>query len=211
MRVVGYLRVSTAEQGESGAGLAAQRAEIERAAEYHRWELVEVFEDVASGKSTNGRHGLRDALAVVESGEAEALVVAKLDRVSRSVADFAGLMERARRARSPWAIVVLDLNIDTTTTNGAMVANILAVLAEWERRMIGDRTRDGLAAKRREGVRLGRPRELPPAVRRRIARERAKGLSYARIAERLNPAAVPTAHGGARWYPATVRAVERAA
>lgn len=81
--VVGYVRVSTAEQADSGAGLEAQRRAIESEAARRGWKLVQVFEDAgASGKSMNGRSGLQEALQAVEAGQAEGLVVAKLDRLS---------------------------------------------------------------------------------------------------------------------------------
>jgi DNA invertase Pin-like site-specific DNA recombinase len=79
-------------------------------------------------------------------------------------------------------------------------------VAEWEREMIGQRTREGLAVKRSQGVTLGRPRELDERTRRRIRQLRARGWSYPRIAAKLNADHVPTAHGGKRWYPASVRA-----
>ena len=87
------------------------------------------------------------------------------------------------------------------------MANVLATFAQFERRLIGQRTRDALAVKKAQGVRLGRPRTLPSKVCRRIERMRARGNSLAAIAEKLNKDQVPTAHGGARWYPSTVRAV----
>ncbi len=80
-------------------------------------------------------------------------------------------------------------------------------VAEWEREMIGVRTRDALAVKRSEGVQLGRPRVLPDDVRRRIRRERKRGRTLQAIADRLNADHVPTGHGGSRWYASTVHAV----
>jgi DNA invertase Pin-like site-specific DNA recombinase len=87
------------------------------------------------------------------------------------------------------------------------MANVLATFAQFERRLIGQRTREALAVKRKEGVRLGRPRTMPLKVRKRIQRERAKKKSFAAIAEALNADKVPTAHRGAQWHPSTVRGV----
>jgi DNA invertase Pin-like site-specific DNA recombinase len=101
--------------------------------------------------------------------------------------------------------------VDTTTPAGEMMANVLAVLAQFERRLIGQRSREALAQKRAAGVVLGRPRQLPVDVVERIVAERAAGSSYAAIAAGLNAAGVPTVHGGVAWYPATVRGVVRAA
>lgn len=204
MRAVAYARVSTAEQGDSGAGLDAQRTAIDAWATYRGATVIRVEQDVASGKSTKKRDGLARAIAACESGEADALVVAKLDRLSRSVADFATIVERSRQRG--WAVVVLDLDIDLTTATGEMVAGVLAVLSQWERRIIGERTRAALAAKRAQGVRLGRPRSLPDDVRRRIVRARRRGDTFAQIAERLNREGVPTAQGS-QWYPASVHKV----
>jgi DNA invertase Pin-like site-specific DNA recombinase len=87
------------------------------------------------------------------------------------------------------------------------MAHVLATFAQFERRLISQRTREALAVKRAQGVRLGRPSNVDPATVRRIRRARQNGKSFAAIAERLNQDAVPTAHGGVQWYPATVRAV----
>jgi DNA invertase Pin-like site-specific DNA recombinase len=92
-----------------------------------------------------------------------------------------------------------------------MLANVLAVFAHFERRLIGQRTKDALAVKRAQGVRLGRPPVLDAPLRLRIERMRRSGSTLAAIAEVLNTEAVPTAHGGARWYPSTVRKVLQAA
>ena len=205
MRAIGYVRVSTDEQADSGAGLEAQRRAIRAEVSRRGWHLVELFEDAASGKSLSNRPGLQEALRAIEEGRAETLVVAKLDRLSRSLMDFAALMERSRKGG--WALVALDLGVDTTTPSGEMMANVLAVFAHFERRLIGQRTRDALAVKRSQGVKLGRPRQVPEPVRRRIRSLRARGLSLEAIASKLNAEGVSTAQGGKCWYPSTVRSL----
>ncbi len=129
----------------------------------------------------------------------------KIDRVSRSVADFATLVCRA--STKGWALIVLDIGLNLTTPMGKFTANVLCAAAELERNMIAQRTRDGLAAARARGVKLGGPRSLPEDVADRITALRADGATLTGIADRLNGEGVPTARGGARWYPATVRAV----
>lgn len=203
--MIGYVRVSTEEQADSRAGLEAQRAAILAEAERRGWHLVEVIEDAGfSGKDLK-RPGIAAALDALKAHRADALVVARLDRLSRSMLDFSGILDRAARER--WALVALDLGVDTTTPSGEMMANVLATFAQFERRLIGQRTRDALAEKRKAGVVLGRPRTLPDAVRARIAADRAAGMSLPRIAAALNAEAVPTAQGGRQWYPTTVKAV----
>jgi DNA invertase Pin-like site-specific DNA recombinase len=205
-RVVGYIRVSTDEQADSGLGLEAQRSAIVNECLRRGWELAEVYEDAgASGKSLTGRPALQQALDAVRGHEAGALVVAKLDRLSRSLLDFAALMEDARRGE--WSLVILDLGVDTTTPSGEMIANVMATFAQFERRLIGQRTKDALAVKKQQGVKLGRPRLVSQDVRVRIVEERDRGKTLRAIAEGLNEDGVPTAHGGAKWHASTVRAV----
>lgn len=91
------------------------------------------------------------------------------------------------------------------------MAQVLAVFAELERRLIGERTKAALAIRRSHGVRLGRPRTLPDEVARRIVDARGGGATWTSIASELNDECVPTAQGGQRWYPGTVRAVAIAA
>ncbi len=202
--VVGYVRVSTEEQGSNGVGLEAQRAVIRSECERRGWQLVRIEEDALSGKTLN-RPGLRAALADCRSGEVSGIVVAKLDRLSRSIVDFGHLLEEARRRK--FNVAALDLGLDLSTPQGELVANVIASVAQWERRIIGQRTKEALAVKKAQGVRVGRPATMPRAVVKRIQRERAAGRSLSAIADRLNADGVPTAHGGRCWYPATVRYV----
>jgi len=204
VQVIAYARVSTDEQAATGAGLAAQRDAIAEEAVRRGWDIAAIHEDGgASGRSLDGRPGLSAALRSVAGGEAEALVVAKLDRLSRSLIDFAVLLDRARR--EGWAVIALDLGVDTTTPAGELMANVMAAVAQWERRAIGERTRAALAVRRREGVRLGRPRAVPPEIRARVVAERAAGQTFRRIAAGLDADAIPTARGGKRWRPETIR------
>lgn len=184
--------------------MAAQRAAIEAECVRRGWELVDVFSDVASGKDTN-RPELRKALAALESGLVDGLVVSKVDRLSRSMVDFAGLLQRATDQR--WSLVVLDLGVDTSTPSGKLVATVIGALAQWEREQISTRTRDALAEVRARGDSVGRPSGITDDVARRIQRERADGLSLGAIASRLNADGVPTAQGGAKWHASTVKKI----
>lgn len=88
-----------------------------------------------------------------------------------------------------------------------MVASVIASLAEYERELIGQRTREALAIKKQQGVRLGRPSTLKPQVLKRIKRERAGGLTLQAISDGLNADGVPTGQGGSEWRPSSIRAV----
>src|SRR5262245_29159257 len=205
MQVLGYVRVSTDDQSDSGAGLEAQRSAILAECERRGWHLLDVIDDAGFSAKDLKRPGVQEALRVLEAGDASALVVAKLDRLSRSMIDFTALMAKAQK--QGWALVALDCAVDTTTPAGEAMANVLATFAQFERRLISQRTGEPLAVKRAAGVRLGRPPTLDPKVLRRIRRLRQSGRSYGAIADRLNEDGVSTAQGGRRWYPSTVRAV----
>lgn len=204
--MVGYLRVSTNEQAASGAGLEAQEAAIRAEATRRGWTLHAIHTDAGiSGRSLTKRPALDAALADVESGVAGGIVVAKLDRLSRSLLDFAGLMERAQD--KGWNLVALDLGIDLSTPAGEFMASVMASAAQWERRIIGQRTKDALATRKAAGVRLGRPPNVPADVIEHIRSQREGGATLAAIADDLTSRGVATAQGGERWYPSTVRAV----
>jgi hypothetical protein len=128
--VYGYIRVSTDRQHDSGLGLEAQQSQIGMEVERRGWLLTEVFVDAASG-GTMKRPELQRCLAGFEAGDV--LVVAKLDRLSRSLMDFASLMDRSKR--EGWAIVALDMAVDTSTPSGRVVANVMASFAQYEREL----------------------------------------------------------------------------
>ena len=182
LRVVGYIRVSTEEQRRSGAGLAAQRRSIESACRERGWTLLRIEADeAASAKTTRNRPGYARAVETVESGEAAGLVVAKLDRLSRSVRDFCEILDAS--AKQGWALVCLDLGLDTSTPTGRFTAQIIAAVAELERKMIGQRTREGLERVRAKGVRLGGPVAIDEALADRIRAMRKTGATLEGICE----------------------------
>lgn len=199
-----YVRVSTTEQATEGASIEAQRAALVTEADRRGWDLELVADEGLSAKSLN-RPGLTAALARLDRGEADALLSVRLDRISRSVLDFAGLLKRAKRRG--WRLVLLSPNLDTEDPAGKFTAHVLAAAAEYERDLIGARTREGMAQRRAEGVHIGRPRVLSPDVLDRIAADRAQGKSLRAIAEALDADGIATAHGGTRWYASTVRGV----
>jgi DNA invertase Pin-like site-specific DNA recombinase len=160
-------------------------------------------EDAGRSAKDLQRPGSEEARRVLESADAQALVAAKLEQLSQAMLDFATLMATAQK--QGWALVALDCTLDTTTPTGEAIANILATFAPFERRLISQRTREALALKRSQGVRLGRPPTMSQYVIDRIRRERKAGNSLATIANGLNADRIPTAQGGRRWYPATIR------
>jgi DNA invertase Pin-like site-specific DNA recombinase len=206
IRAIGYGRVSTDEQAESGAGLDAQRTAIEAEAARRDWALVAYIEDRGYSAKSLDRPGIQCVLKHLHDHRADVLLVSKLDRLSRSMLDFADLLER-RSKDEGWSIVALDLGVDTSTPTGEAMANMTATFSRLERRLISQRTKDALAVKRRQGTRLGRPERVSGVVVVRIQAERERSMTLAAIASGLNADAIPTSQGGANWYASTVRAV----
>ncbi len=201
MRVFGLLRISKETNGNS---LAGQRQAIEAEAALRGWDVVDWFEETVTGSGKKQRPELARALAGLEAGDADALVVSKLDRLSRSMLQFAGLMERA--AKQGWRVVALNVNVDTSTPAGKMLVQNVMSAAEFERAMIAERTRDALAVRRAEGKPISGP-TIPDDVVKRIQRAHRRGSSLATIAQTLNRDGIPTARGGKEWHRSTVRGV----
>lgn len=154
MRAIVYVRVSTEEQGKSGLGLEAQRQKALAYCQLHDHEVVEVVEDAgASGKSLD-RPGMARVLQAVDRREVEVVVVAKLDRATRSVRDLGELLERFNRSKV--ALASVSEHLDTSTAAGRMVVGMLGVIAQWERETIVERITDAMSVKRRRGERVSR-------------------------------------------------------
>ena len=199
-RVVGYVRLSKAAEG--GYSLAAQEKSIRDACEYRGWELLRVESDPgASGKSLK-RPGLMRAIAACKAGETSGVVCAKLDRISRSVGDFANLAGRSQK--DGWALIVLEPEIDLSSPYGEAVANILMTFAQLERRMISARTKAALNEARSQGMRLGRPPVTSSILRAKVRSVYERVGSLRRTARELNDTGMASPLGK-RWHPNSVR------
>lgn len=227
-KVIGYIRVSTREQGEQGVSLDAQRAKLISYCELYDLELVSIEVDVASGKSMNRRPGLKKCLATMESGTVEGMVIVKLDRLSRSVRDMCELVQDVFQKQGKLLISVTD-QINTSTASGRLVLGILTQLAEWERETIGERTTEALQHLKSEGVQLGRcalgwehgdevddngRRVMVPKPGEREAIDlmiklRRAGRTLQAIADTLEDQGYPTKHGKKKWAPQTINYILR--
>jgi DNA invertase Pin-like site-specific DNA recombinase len=204
-RAVLYIRVSTDEQS---ASIEAQRQTCTRLANQHGYEIVADFvdENVSGAIAIDKRPALKRALRALADDQADRLIVAKLDRLARNVR-VALEIDEDYATRHGWGIVFGDMDIDTSTAVGKMQLSMFASVARFERDRISERTREALAVKRAQGVRLGRPSNLPPETVARIVAERDAGSSLRAIADGLTRDEIRTAQGGRAWYASTVRKV----
>lgn len=222
--MVGYIRVSTEVQAEEGVSLAAQREKLQAYAIAADLELVAIHEDAGVSAKTLARPGLQAALADLREGRADGVLVAKLDRLTRSVRDLGALLDGYFATR--FALLSIADSFDTRSAAGRMVLNIMTSVAQWEREAIGERTADALRHLKTQGVRLGGEalgwrrtpakdgdgrhlwvvdlEEQSTAVR--VRELRATGLSLRAICQRLAVEGRKTKRGGT-WAPQTVAQV----
>lgn len=215
MRAVLYARVSTDKQAATGHGLHAQKVRLHEFADKRGLDVVEFIADEGvSGKDLE-RDGMKRVLELAANGALDAVVVTKADRVSRNVRDLLNLS--AALEAYGVGLVTCDEQFDATTPIGKALSAMRAVFAQLESDMARARTREGMAAAKAKGVRLGRPpvgwrimdgrweqTERHPIVVR--AHElRVTGMTLAAIADLLNTERVPTGSGRGRWAIPAVR------
>ena len=205
---IGYLRVSTGRQAESGLGIEAQTSTIETWATYKQLRVDWIQDEAVSGTTApDQRPGLSQALTRLENpaDPAQTLITAKLDRLGRDTRDILNLAERART--NNWRLVLLDIDIDSSTPAGGLMLTVMAAIAEFERRIISERTRRALAQLKAQGKTLGRPDRTPPEATAQILELRNAGHTYQQIADQLNTEQIPTSTGEGKWQPTTTRRV----
>jgi DNA invertase Pin-like site-specific DNA recombinase len=202
-----YARVSTAMQVNDGVSLDVQERQLITAAEFHGFEEWDVIrEEGKSGKNIKGRPVLQKALKDLESKEADALIVTRIDRLARSTSDFLSIVDVA--TKHGWRLILLDLNLDTSSYQGRFVTTVMSALAEMERGIIAERQKDVHKDRRAQGIVWGKDmgpmNRTPQELKDRILSERSSGRSYREIASRLNNEGVPTQNGKS-WYATTVK------
>ncbi len=151
---IGYTRVSPRDQAASSVSLVSQRMKIEAYATMHDLDLVEVIEDAGYSAKSLDRPGMAKLLQLIRSRKITTVVVAKLDRITRSVRDLGELIELFQRSGVEFASVA-D-HIDTSTASGRLVLNVMGSVSQWEREAIGERTSEALAVMRSNGRRISR-------------------------------------------------------
>jgi DNA invertase Pin-like site-specific DNA recombinase len=182
--------------------LKHQSAAIEDFCARKGWKLVTLVRDIQPATvQALKRPALSYAIERLGRGDASVLVVAELARLCRSVAELREILDALLRADA--RLVSLEPGIDTGTESGRAAARIVSAVSEWERARRAEQTRKGLAAARAQGAVHS---AIKPALKRRIVRMRAAGLTLQAIANELNEEGIPTARGGTKWRPSSVQA-----
>ena len=205
MKAIGYIRVSTEEQADSGLGLADQARKVRAAAELHGYDLVDILTDDGHSAKTLDRPGAAALLDLVDGGAVDCVIIAKLDRLTRSLRDIDNLLStlaRARRADGDKGVSLVSAgeSIDTSTATGRMLVNIIITVAQWEREVISERTSAAMGECRRQGRSMGnahygyavdadgamQPLDREQRVLRIVEDRRSNGVSWSIIAASLN-------------------------
>jgi site-specific DNA recombinase len=222
MIAIGYARVSTERQAELGVSLEAQQRRIEAMAVVQNAQLVEVVVDGGESAKSLNRPGLQKILALIQAGEVEAVIVAKLDRLTRSVKDLCGLLEIFEKRQV--ALISVAESLDTSSAAGRLVITIMGAVSQWEREAIGERTREALRHKMRNNQRVGTilygyrlapdGRHLEPepdeeACVEAIANLRSQGHSLRKVAHMLNESGLRTRRGSNWRLESVARVVRR--
>lgn len=223
MRAVGYVRVSTDKQADRGISLEAQVEKVRAMATVHSAELVEIISDAGESAKSLDRPGMARVLEMVRTRSVDMVIVAKLDRLTRSVKDLATLLEIFERKNV--ALISVAEALDTGSAAGRLLLNIMVSVSQWEREAIGERTRDAMAHKRAKnewngnapyGSRVSEDRkhvelnEREQKVLRRIRHLRRCGSSLREIAVKLNRDGIRTRTGGVWRHEYVARVLKTA-
>ncbi len=208
MKAVGYVRISTDRQAELGTSLEAQEAKIRAMATLRACDLAEVIVDGGESAKDLNRPGIQQLLALIEGGNVDAVILAKLDRLTRSVKDLCALLELFEKRKV--ALISVAESLDTSSAAGRLVITIMGAVSQWEREAISERTRDALRHKRAQGQRVGniafgyrlgpdgKHLEADPTEQAAIAeirRLRRAGVVLRRIAKTMNQRGYRTRRG----------------
>lgn len=217
MRAVGYARVSTEEQASTGCSLEAQVSKIGSFAALYDVELVEVVSDAGQSAKNLNRPGLQRVLRMLGDGTADGIVISKLDRLTRSVRDWATLIDQyfAKHA----SLLSVDDRIDTQTAAGRVVLNLLVAISQWEIECIQERTSTALKYKQKQGIHVGAPPFGYRVIEGHLVEDEAElravtlalqyrkqMMPYADIADEFIRLAIPSKRAG-QWRPETIRQI----
>lgn len=217
LKAYGYVRVSTEEQAEEGLSLEAQKEKIKAFASFQNLDLIEIIADEGiSGKDIN-RPGVQKLINLVKGKEAEAVIVYKLDRLSRKTRDLLFLIEDTFQKGNTRFFSITE-KVDTDSALGMFFFTLMGALAQMERQLIAERTKMALSHKKAKGEYLGHvpygfqlnskseivPNEEEQEIIRKMKRWKRDGKSYRQIAHKLNELGIKTRKNGKKWFDSSV-------
>lgn len=220
MKVVGYTRVSTDKQADEGVSLNLQAEKIRSYCQLYNLELVDLIEDSGESAKDLNRPGVQMAIGMMDRKIVQGIVVYKLDRLTRSILDMGNLIQKYFDKGT--RLISVQEQIDTSSATGKFFLNIMMSFSQYERELIGERTRAAMRHKisRNEhageipfGKRLGPDKihlEDSPEEQRSLTHLRHlrnAGFSIRKIADRLNLDGLPAR--GKRWHPTSVANILR--
>lgn len=190
VRAIGYVRVSTEQQSVEGVSLDAQKIKLAAHCTAQDIHLVEIIADEGVSAKSIDRPGLQRALKMLRNGQAQALVVVKLDRLTRSVKDLGFLCENYFSEGKPWSLLSVTDSIDTRSASGKLILNVLTSVAQWEREAVSDRTKEAMQHLKAKGVVLGAApygwkyiEELDAGGRRKVVEHPEEQVGIKRVCE----------------------------
>lgn len=190
IRAIGYVRVSTDMQAQEGVSLDSQKLRIQAHCTAMDIHLVEIMVDAGESAKSLDRPGIQKALKILTQGKADALIVMKLDRLTRSVKDLGVLCETYFGEGKPWSLLSVSDSIDTRSASGKLILNVLTSVAQWEREAISDRTKEAMQHLKAKGVVLGAApygwkyiEELDASGRRKLVENAEEQLGIKRVCE----------------------------
>ena len=209
-QAIGYVRVSTEQQADSGLSIAAQRVKLEALATLNDYQLIDVVVDAGASAKSLDRPGWQRVMGAVHGRQVGTVLIAKLDRCTRSVADLASLIDTF--SRRGVALISAAESLDTSSAGGRLVVDVLGAVAQWEREATAERTSAALQVLKQQGRATGgvAPYGFQFIAGRRawhqgeqetlaaIIAGRRAGLSWAKVADRLSATGHRTRTGG-RW------------
>lgn len=222
MEVIGYVRVSTTKQEQSGLSLEAQELKIRQYCELYELELIDIIIDAGASAKTLERPGIQSAMTMIKNGAANGLVVAKLDRLTRSIKDLNVLIEDLFNKA---ALISVSDQVDTTTPSGRLVVNIIMSVSQWEREEIGQRTKVAMKAKKAKGQYTGgktplgwkldqNGKEIPDDDEQELIKivrgYRTSRLSYSAIAQKLTEAKFTSRTGSTKFSKSAAKRINDA-
>ncbi|NCO34099.1 MAG: hypothetical protein AUJ92_10590 [Armatimonadetes bacterium CG2_30_59_28] len=205
-KLIGYVRVSTRDQGQNGHSLDGQRNRLHEAAASAGFDIVDIVSEVESGAKE--RNGLAAVQARVIAGEAQGIIFPKIDRLGRSMIHLLKIVEWAVQNR----VDLLSADEGWQVRDGKKIDKMLPfrlAMAEVELERIRERTRDGLKAAKAKGVQLGRPAENTGALEKRATALRRKGWTWQAIADKFNHEGHRTTRGAEYRTTTIQRMIDR--